>query len=64
MGAYELLVEKAQAIPRNGEVNAAGVRTVVDFLIEADGLKRPGPDPARLIDSTALEKGRNWTRQP
>lgn len=53
---HEQYVEKVGAIPRNGEVDEAGLRTVVDILAEIDALPPPLPDPAPMVDQSYLRR--------
>ncbi|MBA2447685.1 MAG: ABC transporter substrate-binding protein [Chloroflexi bacterium] len=55
---YEQYVEQAPAIPRNGEIAEAGVRVVVEMLAELQALPPPLPDPARLVDTSYLQRAR------
>jgi ABC-type nitrate/sulfonate/bicarbonate transport system substrate-binding protein len=62
LDTYELLVEQSQVFPRSAELSLAGLRTVIDFLLEADALRRPAPDPVGLLDTAPLDRARAWTR--
>jgi ABC-type nitrate/sulfonate/bicarbonate transport system substrate-binding protein len=55
---YEQFVDKGAAIPREGDIDQAGVRGVLDLLGEVDGAGSPRPDPARLTDTTLLQRAR------
>jgi hypothetical protein len=51
-------VDKGAAIPREGDIDQAGVRGVLELLGEVDGVGSPRPDPARLTDMTFLQRAR------
>ncbi|HLI29261.1 MAG TPA: ABC transporter substrate-binding protein [Chloroflexota bacterium] len=53
---YELYFEHADALPRNGELNLAGVRTVLDIMTEMGNLPSPTPSAERYIDTSYLER--------
>lgn len=53
---YEVYFEHADALPRNGELNLAGVRTVLDIMTEMGNLPRPTPPLERYIDTGYLER--------
>jgi ABC-type nitrate/sulfonate/bicarbonate transport system substrate-binding protein len=55
---YEADVEKLGAIARDGEIDQAGVRAVVDLLAEVDAAGDPRPDPVKLTDTTLLQRVR------
>jgi ABC-type nitrate/sulfonate/bicarbonate transport system substrate-binding protein len=55
---YEQYVEKAGAISREGEIDQAGVRGVVELLTEVDAAGDPKPDPVKLTDTTLLQRAR------
>ncbi|HZO28246.1 MAG TPA: ABC transporter substrate-binding protein [Chloroflexota bacterium] len=55
---YEQHVVKLAAIPREGDVDPAGVRGVIDLLGEIDAAGSPRPDPARLTDTTYLQRAK------
>jgi ABC-type nitrate/sulfonate/bicarbonate transport system substrate-binding protein len=55
---YEQYVDRQGAIPREGDIDQAGVRGVVDLLGEVDAAGSPRPDPARLTDTTYLERAK------
>jgi ABC-type nitrate/sulfonate/bicarbonate transport system substrate-binding protein len=56
---FEQYVEKAQAIPREGDIDQAGIRGVADLLAEINVLKPPLPDPVRLADTTYLQRAKS-----
>jgi ABC-type nitrate/sulfonate/bicarbonate transport system substrate-binding protein len=56
---YEQYVDKLGAIPREGDIDQAGVRGVVELLGEIDAAGSPRPDPARLTDTTFLQRARS-----
>jgi ABC-type nitrate/sulfonate/bicarbonate transport system substrate-binding protein len=56
--AYEQYVEKLGAIAREGDIDQAGVRGVVDLLAEVDATGDPKPDPVRLTDTSLLQRAR------
>ncbi|MBX5491723.1 MAG: ABC transporter substrate-binding protein [Chloroflexi bacterium] len=53
---YELYFEHADALPRNGELNLAGVRTVLDIMTEMGNLPSPTPPIDRYVDTSYLER--------
>lgn len=55
---FDQYVEKVQAIPREGDIDLAGVRGVADLLAEINVVKPPLPDPVRLTDSTFLQRAK------
>jgi len=55
---YEQYVEKIPTVPREGDIDQAGVRGVADLLGEIGVLKPPLPDPARLTDTTYLQRAK------
>jgi ABC-type nitrate/sulfonate/bicarbonate transport system substrate-binding protein len=55
---YEQYVEKLGAISRDGDIDQAGVAGVVDLLEEVDAIGSPRPDPARLTDTTYLQRAK------
>lgn len=55
---YEQYVEQAPAIPRNGEIAEPGVRVVVELLADLQALPPPLPEPARLVDTSYLQRAR------
>jgi ABC-type nitrate/sulfonate/bicarbonate transport system substrate-binding protein len=55
---YAQYVEKLSAIPREGDMDPAGVRGVVELLAEIDAAGSPRPDPARLTDTTYLQRAK------
>jgi ABC-type nitrate/sulfonate/bicarbonate transport system substrate-binding protein len=59
---YELLIEKAEGLPRAGELNTAGVRTVLDIMAEMGNLPRPIPPVEKYVDTSYLERARANTR--
>lgn len=56
---YEQYVDKLGAIPREGDVDQAGVRGVLELLAEVDAAGSPRPDPARLTDTTYLQRAKS-----
>jgi ABC-type nitrate/sulfonate/bicarbonate transport system substrate-binding protein len=52
-------VEKTQAIPREADIDQAGIRGVADLLAEINVLKPPLPDPVRLADTTYLQRAKS-----
>jgi len=55
---YEQYVEKLGAIPREGDIDQAGVRGVVELLTEINAAGSPTPDPTRLTDTTYLQRAK------
>jgi ABC-type nitrate/sulfonate/bicarbonate transport system substrate-binding protein len=55
---FDQYVEKAPSIPREGDIDQAGIRGVADLLAEIMVLKPPLPDPVRLTDTTYLQRAR------
>ncbi|HZU04513.1 MAG TPA: ABC transporter substrate-binding protein [Chloroflexota bacterium] len=55
---YELYIEHSQALPRAGELNLAGVQTVMDIMAEMGNLPRPVPPLERYVDTGYLERAR------
>ena len=55
---YEQYVATLGAIPREGDVDQAGVRGVLDLLVEIDAAGSPRPDPTRLTDTTFLQRAK------
>jgi ABC-type nitrate/sulfonate/bicarbonate transport system substrate-binding protein len=55
---YEQYVETLGAIPREGDIDQGGVRGVVDLLGEINAAGDPRPDPARLTDTTYLQRAK------
>ena len=55
---YEQFVDKLGAIPREGDFDQAGVRGVLELLAEIDAAGNPRPDPARLTDTTYLQRAK------
>ena len=53
---YDVYMEHAQAMPRAGELNLAGVRTVMDIMGEIGNLPRPLPPLERFVDTGYLER--------
>jgi ABC-type nitrate/sulfonate/bicarbonate transport system substrate-binding protein len=53
---YEQYLDKLGAIPREGDIDQAGVRGILDLLAEIDAAGNPRPDPARLADTTWLQR--------
>jgi hypothetical protein len=60
--SYELLIERTQAIPRDGALSQAGVLRVIQFLGEAERLRPPLPPVERFIDTTVLDRARAQRR--
>jgi ABC-type nitrate/sulfonate/bicarbonate transport system substrate-binding protein len=56
---YEQFVDKMGAIPREADIDQAGVRGVVDLLAEIDAAGDPRPDPARLADTTYVQRAKS-----
>lgn len=56
---YERYVDNLGAIPREGDVDQAGVRGVLELLGEIDAAGNPRPDPARLTDTTFLQRAKS-----
>jgi ABC-type nitrate/sulfonate/bicarbonate transport system substrate-binding protein len=56
--SYELLIEKKQALSRGGEVNVAGLRTVIDFMGDLELLRQPLPGAEKYVDTSFLEKAK------
>jgi ABC-type nitrate/sulfonate/bicarbonate transport system substrate-binding protein len=55
---YEQYVEKLGAIPAEGDIDPAGVRGMIELLSEIEQAGDPRPDPARLADTTYLQRVR------
>jgi ABC-type nitrate/sulfonate/bicarbonate transport system substrate-binding protein len=55
---YEQYVERLSAIPREGDIDQAGVRGVIELLGEVDALPDPRPDAARIADTTYLQRAK------
>ncbi|HZR98378.1 MAG TPA: ABC transporter substrate-binding protein [Chloroflexota bacterium] len=55
---YDLLITHAQAIPKAGEVNMAGVQKVLDIMGELDNVPKPVPPPSKYLDMSYLERAR------
>ena len=55
---YEQYVDKLGAIPREGDIDQAGVRGVLDLLAEVDAAGDPKPEAARLTDTTYLQRAK------
>lgn len=56
--AYEQYVERLGAIPREADIDQAGVRGVVELLAEIDAAGTPRPEPSRLADTTYLQRAK------
>jgi len=56
---FDQYVDKGQVIPREGDIDQAGVRGVADLLAEIDVIKPPLPDPVRLTDTTYLQRAKS-----
>jgi ABC-type nitrate/sulfonate/bicarbonate transport system substrate-binding protein len=56
---YEQYIESLGAIPREGDIDQAGVRGVVELLGEVDAAGDPRPDPTRLTDTTYLQRAKS-----
>ena len=54
---YERYVVQAPAVPREGEIEEAGVQTVLDLLAEADP-ELARPERAALVDTTYVSRAR------
>jgi len=61
---YDQYVEKSPSIPPQGDIDQAGVRAVGEMLGEIGVLKPPLPDPARLTDTTFLQRARGGAPAP
>jgi NitT/TauT family transport system substrate-binding protein len=57
-GVYEQYVERVPSIPREGELDAPGVRAVIELLAETEAIRPPLPDPARMTDVSYLQKAK------
>lgn len=55
---YGQYVETLKAIPAEGDIDQAGVRGVVDLLSEINAAGDPRPDPARLTDTSFLQRAK------
>ncbi len=55
---YELYMERAQALPKAGELNLEGVRVLMDIMAEIGNLPRPIPAMDRYVDTGYLERAR------
>lgn len=56
---YEQYVDALGSIPKEGDIDQAGVRAVIELLGEIDAAGTPRPDPARLTDTTYLQRARS-----
>ncbi|MFN8632762.1 MAG: ABC transporter substrate-binding protein [Chloroflexota bacterium] len=56
---YEQYVERIDAIPHEGDIDQGGVRGVVELLGEVDALPDPKPEPARLADTTFVQRAKS-----
>lgn len=56
---YGQYVETLKAIPAEGDIDQAGVRSVVELLGEINAAGDPRPDPTRLTDMTFLQRARS-----
>lgn len=54
--AYEQYVEKLGVISREGEIDQAGVRGVIEVLGEVGAAPDPRPEAARLTDTSLLQR--------
>ena len=61
---YEQFVDKLAAIPGEADIDQAGVRGVVELLGEIDAAGNPRPDPARLTDTTYLQRAKASAPRP
>jgi ABC-type nitrate/sulfonate/bicarbonate transport system substrate-binding protein len=55
---YDLLLIHAQAIPKAGELNMAGVQKVLDIMVELDSVPKPAPPPSKYLDMSYLDRAR------
>ena len=55
---YQQYVETLKAIPSEGDIDQAGVRGVVELLVEINAAGDPRPDPTRLTDMTFLQRAK------
>jgi ABC-type nitrate/sulfonate/bicarbonate transport system substrate-binding protein len=55
---YELMIEHAQALPKNGELNMAGMQGVMDIMVEMGNLPKPPPPMTKYVDTTWLDRAR------
>jgi ABC-type nitrate/sulfonate/bicarbonate transport system substrate-binding protein len=56
---YEQHIDKLGAIPREADIDQAGVRGVIELLGEIDAAGSPRPDPARLTDTTYIQRAKS-----
>jgi NitT/TauT family transport system substrate-binding protein len=55
---YDLMINHAQALPKNGELNIPGVQGVMDIMVEMGNLPKPTPPMTKYVDTTWLERAR------
>jgi NitT/TauT family transport system substrate-binding protein len=55
---YELMIDHAQALPKNGELNMPGVQGVMDIMVEMGNLPKPPPPISKYVDTSWLERAR------
>jgi NitT/TauT family transport system substrate-binding protein len=53
---YDLQIVQAQALPKAGELNMAGVTTVLDIMAEMGNLSRPIPPVEKYVDTSYLTR--------
>jgi NitT/TauT family transport system substrate-binding protein len=58
LAAYELLITRSAAFPRDGEIDVQGVATVIETMAESDLLTPPLPGPDKYLDLRYLERAR------
>jgi ABC-type nitrate/sulfonate/bicarbonate transport system substrate-binding protein len=55
---YDLMIGHAQALPKHGELNMAGVQGVIDIMVEMGNLPKPPPPMTKYVDTSWLERAR------
>jgi ABC-type nitrate/sulfonate/bicarbonate transport system substrate-binding protein len=53
---YELQIVQAQALPKAGEMNMAGIATVLDIMADMGNLPRPIPPVDKYVDTSYLTR--------
>jgi len=52
------MIVHAEALPKNGEMNTAGIRGVMDIMGERGALPKPPPPMSKYVDTTWLDRAR------
>jgi len=55
---YDLMIGHAEALPKNGEMNMAGMQGVMDIMVEMGALPKPTPPMSKYVDTTWLDRAR------